>query len=94
MLLLAVRQPLNHRCFDVNNGQYHHLQYFNTASSCLICRLHVLVKLPVTDLAAVDAFAASAIAVYVEKLQLDVPDSSTPATYRNLVTNDKNLFDT
>ncbi|KAG7236812.1 hypothetical protein INR49_000189, partial [Caranx melampygus] len=38
-----------------------------------------LVQPPITPEAAVDAAAASAIAVYVEKLQPDVPDSSVPA---------------
>ena len=38
-----------------------------------------LVQPPVPGEAAVDAAAASAIAVYVEELQPDVPDSSAPA---------------
>lgn len=38
-----------------------------------------MVQPPVTGELAVDATAASAIAVYVEKLEPDVPDSSGPA---------------
>lgn len=66
--------PPNYRCFDVK--RYQHLQYFNSVSSCLACRLHVLVQPAVTDEAAVDSAATAAITVYVEKLQ---PDDLVPS---------------
>lgn len=59
------------------------------ASSIVLSYLQVtcFVQPPVTAEAAVDAAAASAIAVYVEKLQPDVPDSFARARHLSTVDN-------
>lgn len=59
------------------------------ASSIVLSYLQVtcFVQPPVTAEAAVDAAAASAIAVYVEKLQPDVPDSFARARHLSIVDN-------
>lgn len=51
-----------------------------------------MVQPPVTAEAAVDATAASAIAVYVEELQPDVPDSSAAARPLSLLYGFKSEF--
>lgn len=60
-----------------------HYCYDVKQPSFRICRLHVLAQ-PVCEEA-----AASAIAVFVEKLQPDVSESFAPPRYRNLAPNDK-----